>query len=230
MQQQPEAARLACLNHEYANKFLPTGGWGWCMAGEPTRGFGSRQPGGWHYSILPYIEQVQMHEMGSDGNRAAITQRASMPVGTFICPSRRRVVAYPFISPARYANIANPTTIGRSDYAGCTGESNSVIGGVCISLPSGDSLTANDWANRMCGAKQMTGVFFLHSQTKIAEITDGTATRTWRERSTAIRTTMAVEGILATTRGGTPPVTVIRCDSPIVTRRVSLRKIARALG
>ena len=56
---------LACLEHEHVHGFLPSGGWGDCYVGDPDRGFGQRQPGGWGYSILPYIEQQALHDVGS---------------------------------------------------------------------------------------------------------------------------------------------------------------------
>ena len=47
--------------------FLPTAGWGNGWAGEPARGFDKRQPGGWLYNILPYIDQGTLHDLGLAG-------------------------------------------------------------------------------------------------------------------------------------------------------------------
>src|SRR5437879_8985071 len=47
---------LAAHNHHDSLGFLPSGGWGWCWTGVPDR-VGHRQPGGWTYSLLPYVEQ-----------------------------------------------------------------------------------------------------------------------------------------------------------------------------
>ena len=45
-------------------KRLPTGGWGTWWTGDADLGTGERQPGGWMYNVLPYIEQQAMHDMG----------------------------------------------------------------------------------------------------------------------------------------------------------------------
>ena len=47
---------LGALNHEAAQKCYPTNGWGLYWVGIPKRGFGRSQPGGWIYSILPFME------------------------------------------------------------------------------------------------------------------------------------------------------------------------------
>ena len=46
---------LACLQHEQSIGCLPSSGWGWHWAGDPDRGFGKKQPGGWLFSIFPYM-------------------------------------------------------------------------------------------------------------------------------------------------------------------------------
>ena len=58
---------LGALAHETASGRYPTGGWGWFWVGDADRGNDRHQPGGWIYNILPYIEQVNLHQMPSDG-------------------------------------------------------------------------------------------------------------------------------------------------------------------
>ncbi len=94
---------LGCLNHENAVGRFPTDGWGCGWTGDADRGNDWRQPGGWWYNILPYIEQPALHDLGlgagdwnSPAKMAANAQRYSTPLGTFYCPTRRRPVAYPF--------------------------------------------------------------------------------------------------------------------------------------
>ena len=94
---------IRCLQRESAQGFLPGGGWGAWWVGNPNRGFGPPQPGGWHYNVLPYIDQQPLHDMGKIGSysnylgavvtaankpQAAVPQ-AGMPVALFNCPTRR---------------------------------------------------------------------------------------------------------------------------------------------
>ena len=48
---------LGCQNHHDTHGHFPTGGWGWYWVGDPDRGFGKEQPGGWAYNLLPFFEQ-----------------------------------------------------------------------------------------------------------------------------------------------------------------------------
>ena len=56
---------LGCLNHESTAGRFPTGGWGFGWTGDADRGTDWRQPGGWIYNILPFIEQQALHDMGA---------------------------------------------------------------------------------------------------------------------------------------------------------------------
>ncbi len=55
----------AIMLHESSYQFLPSDGWGYRWIGEPDRGTGVNQPGGWIYQILPYIERNDLRQMGS---------------------------------------------------------------------------------------------------------------------------------------------------------------------
>ncbi len=90
---------LAFHQHEEKVGHYPSGGWGVLWGGDPDRGFGARQPGGWIYNVLPYVEQGPLHDMGAGqgdpAKRAALKQLFETPLGMMYCPSRRRAVAFP---------------------------------------------------------------------------------------------------------------------------------------
>src|SRR5439155_9162047 len=104
------AARTQCINNlkqmglglhncHDVNGYIPSGGWGWLWMGDPDRGSGKRQPGGWVFSILPYVEQDAIFKLGGGGNPAVLypanTQKVSMTIKLFNCPSRRGPGPYP---------------------------------------------------------------------------------------------------------------------------------------
>ena len=127
-------ASLAMLQHEQVYKFLPSGGWGLFWIGDPDRGAGREQPGGWLYAILPYIEQMDLYERGADGdpNTWTPTQLAAgsiviqTPLAGMNCPSRRPSATYPtayFSGGAVTFHGANSVTaVARGDYAANLGD------------------------------------------------------------------------------------------------------------
>ncbi len=109
---------LAMHNCHDVNAHFPSAGWGWFWVGEPGRGVGKDQPGGWVYGILPYMEQEPLFKL--DGVNG-FTIRNQTAVKTFVCPTRRAVLPLPNPNNFDYRN--NPgvilPTFGRTDYAAC---------------------------------------------------------------------------------------------------------------
>jgi prepilin-type N-terminal cleavage/methylation domain-containing protein len=194
---------LGCLDHEQANGFLPTGGWGWGWVGDADQAPDWRQPGGWVYNVLPFIDQQPLHDTGKGMSGAAKneahTRRAAVVLGVLHCPTRRAAVAYPYIiglgGPNH--NLVAGNIVARSDYAGNGGDyytdPSNPIGAAWSSYngypwagPSGVSLVENPPGEMTAGAratfanvaKYATGIFFCGSQVKVADITDG-ATNTY---------------------------------------------------
>ena len=62
---------LATLTHEDTHKTLPSAGWGAHWMGDPDRGFGVEQPGGWAYNVLPFLEQGNLRQIGAGASGAA---------------------------------------------------------------------------------------------------------------------------------------------------------------
>jgi prepilin-type N-terminal cleavage/methylation domain-containing protein/prepilin-type processing-associated H-X9-DG protein len=124
---------LGFINHESAHGFMPSGGWSIYSVGDADRGFGRLQPGGWLYTILPFIEEQALFELPADGDRQRVTatqkQRAVQlqisPVSTYYCPSRRQPVAYTYTLPDVWTpfNSSKPEVIAVADYAANSGDS-----------------------------------------------------------------------------------------------------------
>jgi len=86
---------IACHNHHDTMGFFPSGGWGWDWCGDPDRGFGKTQPGGWIYTTMVFAEQDNPFKLGqglpfnSPARWQLISQRISTPLAMYNCPSRR---------------------------------------------------------------------------------------------------------------------------------------------
>lgn len=53
------------LQHEAAHGYYLSGGWGCYWGGDPDRGFGPEQPGGWISNVLPFNEQQPLWQIGA---------------------------------------------------------------------------------------------------------------------------------------------------------------------
>ena len=117
---------MACLAHEEAQGIFPTGGWGWDWVGDPDRGYGTQQPGGWIYNTLPDTEMNALHDLGRGGSQSvkqqAILQMVSTPLPFTNCPTRRRAALFTLFWGSVASNsggVGAPANfqVARSDYA-----------------------------------------------------------------------------------------------------------------
>jgi prepilin-type N-terminal cleavage/methylation domain-containing protein len=191
----------ACLQHEEAQGYFPGGGWGSSWVGDPTLGYGRRQPGSWLFSILPNLDQVSLYRMGgsdpiagtaTSGNQMAGAQSC---IGTALpfmnCPSRRRAVTYP-AGGYKPINASPSAMVGRSDYAANAGNENDTVlaqpgPNVTTFKASGGGFVLADanWQpyyssfvgylpnGAQLPAGEPNGVIFLGSQVRKDDITDG---------------------------------------------------------
>jgi prepilin-type processing-associated H-X9-DG protein len=111
---------VAMINHEASQKRFPCGGWGFKWMGDPDAGLGPRQPGGWVYQTLGFIEGGTVASIGKGLKGPALytalkAQRAAkLPI--FYCPSRGRAsVDLPGGELCHNADF--PESEARSDYA-----------------------------------------------------------------------------------------------------------------
>ncbi|MEX2139910.1 MAG: DUF1559 domain-containing protein [Pirellulales bacterium] len=187
---------LAVNNHLDVHKHFPSGGWGWLWQGDPDRGYGARQPGGWMYNILPYMEEQALHDLGkglaegSTPKKTFATQAIQTPLAWATCPSRRAVDTFPVtwsgICPNPGINSQGPLpgcVAARSDYsANCGGAGvgatvsrrNETFGG-----GPGSYAAANNhgWPDTRCptaGANlAQCGISFGRSLVKLKDVKDG---------------------------------------------------------
>ncbi len=158
---------VAAHNHADAQKFFPSGGWGYLWIGDPDRGFGKAQPGGWIFSLLPFTENMQLWKM--QAGRSAAEKRTiglrmvATPIGLFNCPSRRSGGPYPCINNNSFYNIEKPSLIARSDYAG--------NGGTVVNEGAGPS--SFQAAVDFKWATGHTGVIYVRSEIAPGKIPDG---------------------------------------------------------
>lgn len=168
---------LSWMNHESSHGFLPSSGWGWRWQGEPDKGFGKNQPGGWAYDIMSFMEEGGLANLGSGLTGApreqAMIVAAQTPVSAFSCPSKREMRPYPLVRNGFLAhNLAScnqgSCPVVRADYQANSG--NIAAGetggpGAGTSEPPAPYLKSIGW----------NGVTQHVSELRIGQIEDGTS-------------------------------------------------------
>jgi hypothetical protein len=141
---------------------LPSAGWGFRWMGDPTRGAGVHQPGGWAYSILPYVEQGNLH---SHPDPAAV-------VPLYYCPARRPAVAVPNTYGVWFANpgLGKPTLQSKLDYAASAGVNLDETPTSPLTLAQGD---ADDYWTARRDWVVFEGPFYPRSATKLDDLRAG---------------------------------------------------------
>lgn len=186
------ARRLQCANnvkqlalgvvaHEATHRFFPTGGWGEEWLGHPDRGFTRRQPGGWIYNVLPFIEQQALHDLGASGSGTTIeeanAQRLSTPLAGLNCPTRRSAILYQLYDSSYNSSIdykfttGSITRLARSDYAMNGGDWMQKLSTPPEDFAEGDEPSFDaDPANQL---SHQTGISHHRSEVKLSDIKDG---------------------------------------------------------
>ncbi|MCC7086717.1 MAG: DUF1559 domain-containing protein [Pirellulales bacterium] len=107
----------------------PAGGWGPIWTGDPNRGNGSNQPGGWAYSILPYMDAENLYNLGNGVTDPtllgeSIARRVGVLQSLMLCPTRRAPRTFDLASSKTVAqavfnaNSQNQNRlVARGDYA-----------------------------------------------------------------------------------------------------------------
>ncbi len=163
---------LGFLVHEGAHGHLPTGGWGYRWVGDPDRGFGSGQPGGWVFNVLPYLEQTPLRELArhkAPAQKGPLTlQMLQVGLPVMQCPSRRSAELFPYTeSKFPLRNSPVPPSAAKSDYA-VNGGDVEIGGGPG---PAGYADPRYRWPDM----RNNTGLCFVRSRIRMADITSGSS-------------------------------------------------------
>ncbi len=165
----------AAQQHLAVQGYFPSSGWGWAWNGDPDHGFGARQPGGWIYNCLPYLGLDMIHDKGkglsSSAKPDALAEAEQAVIPMLICPTRRKVIAYPCPYPAW--NASSAALCSKTDYA--------ANGGSVQFLGTGPNPSANcfttypncPWSNSDAALAAFNGVSGERSEVRAGQITDG---------------------------------------------------------
>jgi prepilin-type N-terminal cleavage/methylation domain-containing protein len=163
---------LALDNHVGSMGYYPSNGWGHSYIGDPDFATDAKQPGGWIYNILPYIEQQSLREKGRGMAPAAKSQAmlnvVQSPLIVVRCPSRGGAILAPsrpggvFNSSGQVDSVLDGVLVARSDYA--INEGDFYLTTAPIDPKSPTWTTYN---------KQMNGIGYQRSQVRPAMIQDG---------------------------------------------------------
>ena len=178
---------LACHGHEQALGAFPSGGWGGEWTGDPDRGFDERQPGGWVFNVLPWVEQGGLRDLGagmadSESKADTVVTRLTTPLPLFACPSRRAPMLFPVKSTVDFWVVAvpmsvkrRPAAVARGDYAANMGSGTPPNhyrgGGSFAPVSAGDLMTEKEWQASF--GPPTDGLVFRRSRVRLRDITDG---------------------------------------------------------
>jgi prepilin-type N-terminal cleavage/methylation domain-containing protein/prepilin-type processing-associated H-X9-DG protein len=162
---------LGAYNHSNAQGYFPSCGWGYNWCGDPDRGFGKNQPGGWIYNILPWVEMKSIHNMASGianptTKMQVLGQMIATPIAFMNCPTRRPSIPYPASTSGFSANADMVPTNARSDYAANAGD----MVQLAYAGPSSFA-AASSWTWPLDSG--FDGITYMHSEVRPKDIIDG---------------------------------------------------------
>jgi prepilin-type N-terminal cleavage/methylation domain-containing protein/prepilin-type processing-associated H-X9-DG protein len=195
---------LACLNHESTHKIFPRGGWSWQWMGDPDKGYGPAQPGGWIYAATPYLEETNVFSVGKGlpvaQKAEELKKQMSAGISVFICPTRRSATTLTARNPlGKYAevdtggaekppyNAVIPDRLAKTDYAinggsGFSPGTNPPMPPPNAAPPLATDCSPGPFPNCVSVpedleriGKSFNGISTRYTGAKMAQITDGTS-------------------------------------------------------
>jgi len=165
---------LAVEGHVTALRRYPANGWGHTWIGDPDRGTGKEQPGGWVYNLLAYLEQSSLRELGRGmspaDKRQAVTRLLQTPLAVALCPSRATAALSPSAPHGILRNAEWQPQIAKGHYAVNGGDffEEAAIWQGPETLHQGDA-NLYVWAD----LTKFTGVIYQRSEIQPAMVRDG---------------------------------------------------------
>jgi prepilin-type N-terminal cleavage/methylation domain-containing protein len=158
--------------HVDAHGYFPYIGWGYSWVGDPDTGFGTDQPGGWHFNVLPFIEENSIHDLAKGTTYPAkkqfLTDMLSHSLAVFQCPSRRGTGLRPVDQKSPLYNATRPQVSAKTDY----GINAGTIGFSMDSGPGNFKIAPSYvWQAKKLGAEN--GIACYDLLIKPAMVTDG---------------------------------------------------------
>jgi prepilin-type N-terminal cleavage/methylation domain-containing protein len=163
---------LGIDHHLAATGHYPSNGWGHIYIGDPDCGTDDKQPGGWIYNVLPYIEQQNLRDTGKGLASAAKSQVmlavVQTPLSLVRCPTRAAAMLAPsrpsgvVNSAGQIDSVLNGALVARNDYAINEGD-------FYLTTAPVDPKSST-WASYVTG---MNGIGYQRSHVKPASVQDG---------------------------------------------------------
>ena len=181
---------IAAMNFESARKRFPDGGWGFQWQGFADISSAAGQPGSWTYSLLPYLEQASVYQLGGYHSSSSqrdldLDLRLIAPIPVYSCPSRRTGIPKQFDPTCPgcrlpFGKTTPLTEVSRADYAVNAGDGDPNQGPLIFwpllfegpnDLVEANRLTrTNQWPKT---PTDWTGISWLRRGVRLGEVTDG---------------------------------------------------------
>ena len=163
---------LAMQSHVNTYRRYPSNGWGYLWIGDPDRGTGKEQPGGWIYNVLPYLEQDGPREVGSglpvSEKARALSELMQTHVSTFVCPTRASARLLPNNTILIPRNADWVPKCAKTDYAVNEGDFITDTREGPSTLQEGDS-----GRYRWRDTSRASGICYQRSEVRMAGVRDG---------------------------------------------------------
>ena len=163
---------LGVQGHVATFGVYPSNGWGYRWIGDPDRGTDKKQPGGWIYNILDYVEQHDLRILGlkqdAQAQQQSLTQLTQSLFPLLHCPTRGAGTLLPAAGNVVPVNANWVASVAKTDYAVNEGDYITNTNGGPATLAQGDS-SSYPWVDTSLA----TGICYLRSEVTPAAIRDG---------------------------------------------------------